>query len=179
VPTAVPTAEPGTLIQEYQLRRIANLLGRSSERGENYQSEQALIALGSGGLTGKGLFEGTQTQLGYFPVRHTDFVFSVIGEELGFLGVAACLLLLLLVMVRALWAGFQSKDTFGRMLCAGVAAVLFLQTYVNVGMQVGWAPVTGVVLPFMSYGRSNLIAVLIAVGIVQSVMMRRKRLPML
>ncbi len=173
-PRATATPEPGGLIQGYQIRRITNLFG-GAERGENYQSEQALIALGSGGLTGKGLFKGTQTQLGYFPVRHTDFIFSVIGEELGFLGAAACLLLILLVILRALWAGFVAKDSFGRLLCAGVAAVLFLQTYVNVGMQVSWAPVTGVVLPFMSYGRSNLIAVLIAVGIVQSVMMRHKR----
>jgi rod shape determining protein RodA len=172
VPT--PTPEPGGIIQTYQIRRITNLFG-GAQRGENYQSEQALIALGSGGLTGKGLFKGTQTQLGYFPVRHTDFIFSVIGEELGFIGAASCLVLILLVILRALWAGFIAKDSFGRLLCAGVAAVLFLQTYVNVGMQVSWAPVTGVVLPFMSYGRSNLIAVLIAVGIVQSVVMRHKR----
>jgi len=175
---ATPTPAPGEngLIRSYQLRRIQNLLF-GGEQGENYQSDQALIALGSGGMFGKGLLQGTQTQYGYFPVRHTDFIFSVIGEELGFVGATLCLFLLFAVILRALWAAYIARDTFGRLICVGVAAVLFLQTYINVGMQVGWAPVTGVVLPFISYGRTNLIVVMVAVGIVESIVMRHKRMP--
>jgi rod shape determining protein RodA len=173
-PAPAPPAEG--LIRSYQLRRIENLLF-GGQQGENYQSDQALIALGSGGMFGKGLLRGTQTQYGYFPVRHTDFIFSVIGEELGFVGTTLCLLLLFIVIMRSLWAAFRARDTFGRLLCVGVAAVLFLQTYINVGMQVGWAPVTGVVLPFISYGRTNLIVVMIAVGIVESVVLRHRRSP--
>jgi len=129
-------------------------------------------------MLGKGLLKGTQTQYGYFPVRHTDFIFSVIGEELGFVGTSICLLLLFTVILRALWAAYRARDSFGRLLCVGVAAVLFLQTYINIGMQVGWAPVTGVVLPFISYGRTNLIVVMIAVGIVESVVLRHRRSPL-
>lgn len=174
-PTPAPPAEG--LIRSYQLRRIENLLF-GGQQGENYQSDQALIALGSGGMLGKGLLKGTQTQYGYFPVRHTDFIFSVIGEELGFVGTSICLLLLFTVILRALWAAYRARDSFGRLLCVGVAAVLFLQTYINIGMQVGWAPVTGVVLPFISYGRTNLIVVMIAVGIVESVVLRHRRTPL-
>jgi len=168
-----PASSAG-LIRSYQLRRIENLLF-GGQQGENYQSDQALIALGSGGMLGKGLLKGTQTQYGYFPVRHTDFIFSVIGEELGFAGTALSLFLLFIVIMRSLWAAFRARDSFGRLLCVGVAAVLFLQTYINIGMQVGWAPVTGVVLPFISYGRTNLIVVMLAVGIVQSVVTRHRR----
>ncbi len=172
-PVPTPAPLPG-LIQEYQIRRIQRLF-EPGDAGENYQSIQARIALGSGGIWGKGLLQGTQTQGRYFPVRHTDFIFSVIGEELGFVGSALCLTLLFTVILRTLWAALSAADTFGRLLCVGVAATLFLQTYINVGMQVGWAPVTGVVLPFISYGRTNLITVMLAIGIVQSVAMRHKR----
>ncbi|MCX6017809.1 MAG: FtsW/RodA/SpoVE family cell cycle protein [Chloroflexi bacterium] len=174
--TATPAPPTQGLIRSYQLKRIENLLF-GGQQGENYQSDQALIALGSGGMLGKGLLKGTQTQYGYFPVRHTDFIFSVIGEELGFVGATICLLLLFTVILRALWAAYIARDNFGRLLCVGVAAVLFLQTYINVGMQVGWAPVTGVVLPFISYGRTNLIVVMVAVGIVESVVLRHRRSP--
>lgn len=174
--TPAPAASTEGIIRGYQLKRIENLLF-GGQQGENYQSEQALIALGSGGMFGKGLLRGTQTQYGYFPVRHTDFIFSVIGEELGFAGTSLCLLLLFIVVARSLWAAYRARDSFGRLLCVGVAAVLFLQSYINVGMQVGWAPVTGVVLPFISYGRTNLIVVMIAVGIVESVVLRHRRSP--
>lgn len=173
-PAAAVTPEPAQQVQlfrAYQWQRILRLV-QPGDPGDNYQSEQALIALGSGGLWGKGLLNGTQTQGRYFPVRHTDFIFSVIGEELGFAGVFACLTLLFLVMLRIVWSAFNAYDSFGKLLCVGVAATLFLQTYINVGMQIGWAPVTGVVLPFVSYGRTNLITIMIALGLVQSVTMR-------
>jgi rod shape determining protein RodA len=162
--------------QEYQLRRIELLLGLVEEQGANYQSEQALIALGNGGLFGQGYGLGQQTQLRFFPVRHTDFIFSVIGEELGFIGCVIFIALLVFVILRALRAAMIARDTFGRLLCAGIAATLFWQMYVNLGMQVGLMPVTGVVLPFVSYGRSSLISVMVAIGVVESVVMRYKKL---
>jgi rod shape determining protein RodA len=162
--------------QDYQLRRLEFLLGLVDEPGANYQSEQALIALGNGGMVGQGYGQGQQTQLRFFPVRHTDFIFSVIGEELGFVGCVIFMALLVFVIIRALRAATIARDTFGRLLCVGVAATLFLQTYINLGMQVGLIPVTGVVLPFVSYGRSSLISVMVAIGIVESVAMRYKKL---
>ncbi len=161
---------------DYQLRRIELLLGLVDERGANYQSEQALIALGNGGLLGQGWGMGQQTQLRFFPVRHTDFIFSVIAEELGFVGAIIFIGLLVFIMLRALHVAMISRDTFGRLLCVGIASTIFLQTYINLGMQVGLMPVTGVVLPFVSYGRSSLISVMLAIGIIESVAMRYKKL---
>lgn len=162
--------------RDYQLRRIELLLGLVEEQGANYQSEQALNALGNGGLFGRGWGQGLQTQLRLFPVRHTDFIFSVIGEELGFVGAMIFIALLVFIMLRALRVAMISRDTFGRLLCVGIASTLFLQTYINLGMQVKLMPVTGVVLPFVSYGRSSLISVMLAIGIIESVAMRYKKL---
>jgi rod shape determining protein RodA len=162
--------------QAYQRARIELLLGLVEEPGANYQSEQALIALGNGGLWGQGYLQGPQTQLRFFPVRHTDFIFSVIGEELGFVGSMLFVALLAFVILRALRTAMIARDTFGRLICAGIAATLFLQTYINLGMQVGLMPVTGVTLPFVSYGRSSLISLMVAIGIVESVAMRYKKL---
>lgn len=164
------------LIQTYQVERIEKLLGINVAAGDTYQIDQARLALSSGGLTGLGYQSGTFSQLRLVPARHTDFIYSVIGEELGFAGAITFLVLILLVIARALRAAWLSRDTFGRLLCVGVAAMLFLQTYTNVGMQLGILPVTGVVLPFVSYGRSNLLTLLAAVGIVESVVMRHRRL---
>jgi len=162
--------------QNYQLSRLEALLGVSQEPGANFQAEQALIALGNGGLLGQGYLLGQQTQLRFFPVRHTDFIFSVIAEELGFVGSAILMVLLLIVILRALRVAMISRDTFGRLTCAGIAAMLFLQTYINLGMQVRLMPVTGIVLPFVSYGRTSLISVMMAIGLVESVAMRYKKL---
>jgi rod shape determining protein RodA len=177
-----PTPTPATASREqgfirgYQIRRIENLIFGAETPGENYQSEQALIALGSGGILGKGYLQGKQTQLRFFPARHTDFIFSVIAEELGFIGASIVIALLGFTIIRSLWIGLIARDIFGRLLCIGIAAVLFLQTYINIAMQVGWAPVTGVVLPFISYGRSNLVVAMIAIGVIESVAMRYKKL---
>ena len=109
-------------------------------------------------------------------MRHTDFIFSIIGEELGFLGAVTFVAILMFIIYRALRAAWIAHDVFGRMLCISIAAVFFLQTYINLGMQVGLLPVTGVVLPFVSYGRSNLISAIIAIGLIESVAMRYKKL---
>jgi rod shape determining protein RodA len=146
------------------------------EPGDKYQSDQALIALGSGGWFGQGFAQGQQSQLRFLPVRHTDFIFSVIGEELGLVGALVFILLLGFLIYRSMRVAWVARDTFGRLLCVSVAAVLFLQTYINLGMQVGIMPVTGVVLPFVSYGRSNLLTAMASIGIVESVIMRYKKL---
>lgn len=164
------------LIEEYQIDRFRLLFGITQEPGENYQADQALIALGSGGWFGQGFLQGQQSQLRFLPVRHTDFIFSVIGEELGLIGSALFMGLLMFIVLRTLRAAWIARDTFGRLLCVGFAAVLFLQTYINLGMQVRLLPVTGVVLPFVSYGRSNLIALLAAMGLIESVAMRHRKL---
>jgi rod shape determining protein RodA len=164
------------LIQNYQINRFEQLLGINVLPGDRFQSEQALIALGSGGWLGQGFGQGQQSQLRYLPVRHTDFIFSVIGEELGLVGSIVFIGLLMFVIFRALRAAWIARDTFGRLLCVSIGAILFLQTYINLGMQVGIMPVTGVVLPFVSYGRSDLLAAMAAIGFVESVAMRYKRL---
>lgn len=164
------------LIEEYQINRFEQLLGINVEPGDRFQSEQALIALGSGGWLGQGFAQGQQSQLRYLPVRHTDFIFSVIGEELGYVGSLVFIALISFIMYRTMRVAWIARDTFGRLVCVGVAAVIFLQTYINLGMQVGIMPVTGVVLPFVSYGRSNLIVAMAALGVVESIAMRHKKL---
>jgi len=167
------------LIQQYQLDRFELLLNSDPESlapGARYQIDQALTALGSGGWWGQGYLQGPQSKLRYFPVRHTDFIFSVVGEELGFVGALLFIGLLILVITRSLRAALMARDTFGRLLCSGIAATLFFQAYINIGMQVGIMPVTGVVLPFISYGRSSLIVVLASIGIIESVVMRHRKL---
>ncbi len=165
------------LLPDYVQRRLTLFLDpTSASEADRYQQTQALIALGSGGMLGQGFLQGLQSQLRYFPVRHTDFIFSVIGEELGFVGALIFLALLLLVIMRALRAAVISTDIFGRLMCAGIAATLFLQTYTNIAMQVGLAPITGIVLPFISYGRTSLLIVMFSIGLVESVAMRHKKL---
>lgn len=177
-PASPPTPAPGgiSLVQDYQIKRVQQLLFGAKTPGETYQSDQALIALGSGGLFGQGFLQGQQSQLRFLPVRHTDFIFSVIGEELGLVGCCLFIALIMAIVLRSLRAAWISRDTFGQLLCTGVGAIIFLQTYINLGMQVQLLPVTGVVLPFVSYGRSNLIALMAALGIVESVVMRHRRL---
>ena len=165
------------LLPDYVQKRVTLFLDPNSAlEADRYQQTQALIALGSGGMLGQGFLQGLQSQLRYFPVRHTDFIFSVIGEELGFVGALIFLVLLILVIVRSLRAALIATDTFGRLLCTGIAATLFLQTYTNVAMQVGLAPITGIVLPFVSYGRTSLLIVMLSIGLVESVAMRHKKL---
>lgn len=179
------------LIRNYQINRVRAFVGLAASNANNqsntdnrcavitdlnYQTCQALFAFGSGGWFGQGFMQGTQGQLRFLPVRHTDFIFSIIGEELGFWGASAFIALLVFIIYRALRAAWIAHDVFGRLLCISIAAVFFLQTYINLGMQVGLLPVTGVVLPFVSYGRSNLISAMVAIGLIESVAMRYKKL---
>ncbi len=164
------------VIQTYQLGRLTSFLGASDPalaQGGAYHTRQSLIAIGSGQLSGKGLFEGTQTNLQYVPENHTDFIFTVIGEEFGFIGTSIVLGLFLLLVWRGLRVAVLSKDLFGTLLAGGIVSVLAMQVFINVGMTIGIMPVTGLPLPFVSYGGTSLIVWFAMVGLLLNVHMRR------
>jgi rod shape determining protein RodA len=162
------------LLHDYQKTRVYTFLDPSLDpRGAGYQKIQSQIAVGSGGLVGKGFRQGSQAQLGYLPARHTDFVFSVLAEELGFLGVVVVLGLYLLVLWRMLETARLARDRLGAFLAAGLAASFGFQVVYNVAMVAGLVPVKGLPLPLMSYGGSSLLSSLMSVGLVLSVRMRR------
>jgi rod shape determining protein RodA len=148
---------------------------QADPQGIGYQTRQVRIAIGSGGWQGQGLFEGRQTQGGFIPYQHTDFIFSVIGEELGFIGAAGLLLLLGFVIVRTVVVAARAQDAFGRLMALGVAAWLTFQVFENVGMNLGLMPVTGLPLPFVSYGGSSMFACWLAVGLVNNAHLSRHR----
>jgi rod shape determining protein RodA len=145
----------------------------------SYNVEQALIAVGSGNWLGQGWSQGSQNQLHFLRVRHTDFIFSVIAEELGLIGAGLILLLLIFVVWRLLNIADRAQDQFGRLIATGVAAIIFFQTFSNVGMNLGLLPVTGLTLPFLSYGGSSLISMMFAVGLAESVIMRHRKIEFL
>ncbi|MEX1176925.1 MAG: rod shape-determining protein RodA [Nitriliruptor sp.] len=164
------------VIQDYQLERLTSFLNAgdpSLAQGPAFQTRQSMIAIGSGQFGGKGLFEGTQTSLSYVPENHTDFIFTVIGEEFGFIGALVVLGLFLTLIWRGLRIAVLAKDLFGTLLATGVVAMLALQVFVNVGMTVGIMPVTGIPLPFISYGGTSLIVWFAIVGLLLNVHMRR------
>jgi rod shape determining protein RodA len=164
------------VLKEYQKERLTAFVNPSADvggRGFTYNYRQSLIAIGSGGLTGKGYLRGTQTNLQYVPEQRTDFIFTVVGEELGFLGSALLLALLGLLAWRGLRIAAMARDPAGALIAAGVVSMLVFQTFINVGMTIGIMPITGIPLPFVSYGGSSLIASLLAVGLLENVHMRR------
>jgi rod shape determining protein RodA len=136
---------------------------------------QSRISVGSGGWLGQGFARGTQSQLDFLKVQHTDFIFAVLGEELGFLGALALFLLFIIVLFRIIRSASLQKDVFGRTFAAGVASMLLFQIFINVGMTIGLMPVTGIPLPFISYGSSNLLTTLIALGLLQSLLTRSQK----
>jgi rod shape determining protein RodA len=144
--------------------------------GYGYQLKQSMIAIGSGGVTGKGIYQGTQAGLRFLPEPYTDFIFSVLGEELGFLGAVFLLFLYFLLIYHILKIGSYSKDTFGAYICVGVAAMLVFQILVNIGMTLSIMPVTGIPLPFMSYGGNAMLVNMLSVGIVLNIGMRRHKI---
>ncbi len=171
---AVPFAFIG-LVTDYQRNRIATWLDPESDPlGAGFQSLQAQIGIGSGGFFGKGLTEGGQTQLDYLRTETTDYVFSVLGEELGFIGAIVLFSLFIILLWRALRVAELSRDLFGRLLATGMVIFILLQTFINVGVNVGLLPVTGIPLPFVSQGGSSLITLFICIGILQSILMRRR-----
>jgi rod shape determining protein RodA len=163
-------------LQGYQRERILLFLDPSRDELASYNIDQALIALGSGGWLGQGYGAGIQTQGRFLKVRHTDFIFSVVGEEMGLIATVLLMVLIVIVVLRALRAARLSRDAYGRLIAVGVATIIAFQAMVNVGMNLGISPVTGIPLPFISYGRSSLLTLLIGIGLVESVMMRHRKL---
>jgi len=162
------------ILKEYQLDRLGAFLDPESDsQRSTYNLNQSKIAIGAGGLTGRGLFEGTQTNLSYVPEQHTDFIFTVVGEELGLVGGAALLLGYALIIWRIWRAAALAKDLSGTLICVGVLTMLMFQIFENIGMTMGIMPVTGIPLPFMSAGGSSTIAAFAAIGVVLNVHMRR------
>jgi rod shape determining protein RodA len=170
----VASALAWPFLHDYQKTRIYTFLDPSLDpKGAGYQKIQSQIAVGSGGVIGRGYLEGTQGQLGYLPARHTDFIFSVLAEEMGFLGVVAVLGLYLLVLWRMLETARLARDRLGAFLAAGITASLAFQVVYNVAMVAGLVPVKGLPLPLLSYGGSSVLATLMGVGLILSVRMRR------
>lgn len=162
------------IVKDYQIARLTSFLDPAADPlRAGYNRAQAEIAIGSGGVFGRGYLNGTQTNLDFVPEQHTDFVFTVVGEELGFVGA----LLLLVLFAVLLWRGFRtalmSRDSFGTLLAAGVTTMVAFQIFVNVGMTMGIMPVTGIPLPLVSYGGTSMIVNWMAVGLLLNVHMRR------
>ncbi|MGQ9823678.1 MAG: rod shape-determining protein RodA [Desulfotomaculales bacterium] len=164
-------------LKEYQMTRLFIFLNPESDLlGDGYQIWQSLISIGSGGFTGKGLLGGTQTHFTFLPVRHTDFIFSVVGEEFGFAGAVILLGLYFLVILRGIRIMLEARDFLGSLLSAGVVSLFAFHVFVNVGMTSGIMPVTGIPLPLFSYGGSNMIMSMTALGLLESVYVRRKKI---
>ncbi len=165
------------LMHDYQRARVMMLLNPESDPlGAGYHIIQSKIAIGSGGLRGKGWLQGTQSQLEFLPERHTDFIFAVLSEELGLVGVLVLLALYLLLIMRGLWIAAHAQTTFGRVMAGGLMLILFVYVFVNIGMVSGILPVVGVPLPLVSYGGSALIVLMAGFGIVTSIHTHRKLL---
>jgi rod shape determining protein RodA len=164
------------LLAEYQQNRILNFIfpDPSARHGDIYNIQQALISIGSGGWLGKGYNLGTQVQLRFLKVRHSDFIFSAMAEEFGFIGTVIVIGLLLFVIYRILRAARLARDTYGALICYGVATLVAFQAMVNIGVNLRMIPATGLPLPFISYGGSAMLSLLLGIGLVQSVILRRQ-----
>ncbi|SFC03280.1 rod shape-determining protein RodA [Tropicimonas isoalkanivorans] len=164
------------LIKDYQYRRIDTFLDPESDPlGAGYHITQSKIALGSGGFSGRGFMQGTQSRLNFLPEKHTDFIFTTLAEEFGFIGAASLLTLYALIIVFCLASAFTNKDRFASLLTIGIAATFFLFFAVNMSMVMGLAPVVGVPLPLVSYGGSAMLVLLAAFGLIQSAHVHRPR----
>lgn len=176
--TLLATGVEIPFIQDYQLKRVANFLfpDPNARHGDTYNVDQALITIGSGGLFGQGYGHGSQVQLRYLKVRHTDFIFAAMAEEFGFVGTVSIVSLLVFVMFRCLRAARLASDMFGALIAYGFGFLIFFQTAVNIGVNLKVIPVTGLTLPFISYGGSSLLSLALGIGLVESVILRHKPL---
>jgi len=174
----VPVMIKFDIIKEYQLGRVTSFLFPNPDArwGDDYNVTQALISIGSGGLFGQGYGQGSQVQLRFLKIRHSDFIFSAMAHEFGLLGTVLVMLVMGFVIYRCLRAARLSRDTFGALICYGVAILISFQAIVNIGVNLRLLPATGLPLPFISYGGSSLLSLLIGVGLVESVILRHKSL---
>jgi rod shape determining protein RodA len=161
------------ILKDYQTDRLTTVFNDSDPEGAGYNQEQSENAIGNGAIDGQGLYEGQQTQGGFVPEQHTDFIFTAVGEELGFVGAAILLGLFAIVVWRTWRTATLARDFFGMLVCMGVLAMFTFQIFENIGMTMGIMPVTGIPLPFMSYGGSSTITAFACVGLVANVYMRR------
>jgi rod shape determining protein RodA len=176
--TAAVASVAAGLLKQYQVDRFLAFTNPDLDpRGAGYNVEQARIAVGNGGLFGQGLFNGSQTRSGFVPEQHTDFIFTVAGEELGLVGAGILIALLGVVVWRALSIAAHTDDAFGRVAAAGIACWFGFQAFQNVGMCLGIMPVTGVPLPFVSYGGSSMFAGMLAIGLLQNIHLRSREAP--
>ena len=162
------------ILEEYQVARLTAFMDPDGTTDVGYQVAQSKMAIGSGGLTGKGLNATTLANLGFLPEDHTDFIFSNLAERLGFAGSALLLLLFFVLIWRILHVATISRDRFGVLIAVGVATIFLFHVFINVGMTMGIMPVTGIPLPFISYGRSSLVVSMISLGLLQSIAMRSR-----
>ncbi len=162
------------ILQEYQVARLTAFLDPTGATTESYQVSQSMIAIGSGSLTGKGLDPMTLANLGFLPEDHTDFIFSNLAERTGFVGAVLLLGLFFVLVWRMLHVATVARDRFGVLIAVGVATIFLFHVFVNIGMTMGIMPVTGIPLPFISYGRSSLVVSVISLGLLQSIAMRSK-----
>ncbi|HUW01642.1 MAG TPA: rod shape-determining protein RodA [Acidimicrobiales bacterium] len=162
------------VLEDYQTDRLTTFLNQDEDlQTSTYNLNQSKIAIGAGGFTGQGLFEGSQTRLGIVPEQHTDFIFTAVGEELGFIGAGTILILFSIIGFR-IWRTAQlARDPLGTFICVGILSMLVFQVFQNIGMTMGIMPITGIPLPFMSYGGSNTLMAFAAIGLVLNVHMRR------
>lgn len=165
------------VLEEYQVRRLLVFVDDESDTTASYNLEQAQVAIGNGGLTGRGLFQGTQNNSALVPEQQTDFIFTVVAEETGFVGGAALLGLVGLLLLRIWRIGQMADDRFGLLISAGVFSMLLFQVFQSVGMATGIMPITGIPFPLVSYGGSSLLTTFVSIGLVQSVHMRRHEPP--
>ena len=167
---AAVIAIKGKILKPYQIKRLTVFIDPANDpKGDGYQLMQSKIAVGSGMFDGKGYMKGTQSTYGFIPEHHTDFIFAVIGEELGFVGGAFMLSLFAIITWRAYRICRLSNDLYGKLISAGIAGVLVFQVFVNIGMTTGIMPVVGLPLPFISSGSSSLVVFLMAIGLLESV----------
>lgn len=168
-----------SFLEEYQQNRITNFFFPDPEAryGETYNVDQALITIGTGGWYGQGYNQSTQVQLRFLKVRHTDFIFSVLAAEFGFVGSLLVLALLVIVIIRCMHISQHASDTFGSLIAYGFGILIFFQTIVNIGVNMNVIPVTGLTLPFVSYGGSSLLSLMLGIGMVESVAMRSDTTP--
>ncbi len=167
-------------LEDYQIKRLIVFLDPYNDgqggRGPGWNTIQSLVAIGSGGLTGKGLFNGTQVQLNFLPEHHTDFIYAVIGEELGFVGAVFVIILYGILILRAVNISYNAKELYGTLMVLGITAMWLFHIFESIGMSIGLMPVTGIPLPFLSYGGSSMLTNLIAVGLILNVNIRGKKI---